>query len=111
MVKQDLNKLQIRKTKDLTHIRNCIKKLEERKEIVIRPADKGGAICNPLQGSIFITNAETTSRHHHISKTSRKLLGNPTIKYKKELEQLVKKGWKKGILNEKEGRDLVPDTC
>lgn len=44
MVLRDLQDLRIKKVYDPGNIRNGIKQLEQRKDIVIRPVDKGGAI-------------------------------------------------------------------
>lgn len=44
MILKDLEDLKIKKTYDPGDIKSGIKKLEARKEIVIRQADKGGAI-------------------------------------------------------------------
>lgn len=44
IITQEIEKMKIRKISDPTTIKNGIKELEENKRIVIRPADKGGAI-------------------------------------------------------------------
>lgn len=45
------------------------------------------------------------------STTYLKLMGNPTRKYKEELESLIDRVIKKKILNEKEAKYLVPNSC
>lgn len=40
-----------------------------------------------------------------------KLLNNPIIKYKKELEKMVHLGTKMDILNKKEAKYLNPESC
>lgn len=74
--------------------------------MVIRPADKGGAIVvlskeyynNELLGQLSDTN------------TYIKLRGNPTREYKGELYELIQKGSMKNILTKKE-EYLIPETC
>lgn len=81
--------------------------MEDNNNVVVRPADKGGAIVvlskeyynNELQGQLNDQN------------TYIKLRGNPTREYKSELQELILKGSKKNILTKKEEKYLLPDTC
>lgn len=80
--------------------------MEKNKEIVVRPADKGGAIVvlskeyynRELLGQLCDTN------------TYLKLKGNPTKEYKRELSDLVLNGSAKNILTKNESKYLIPDT-
>lgn len=62
---------------------------------------------------ILSTKAYTKemSKQLQVSQTYLKLLSNPTLTHKKELDKLVKKGKIKGFLNEKEAKYPVPNTC
>lgn len=107
MVIQDLEQLKYKKISEPNNIQIGIKRLEQNKEIVVRPADKGGAIVvlskeyynNELLGQLSDTN------------TYIKLNGNPTREYKRELSDVIRKGVSKNILNKKESKYLLPDTC
>lgn len=102
LVLQDLESLKLKKMSDPIHIKKGTKLLTERNYIVIRPADKGGALViqfkEQYQGKL--------NRQLQDEETYIKLLGNPTIKYKKELNLLVNLGIKKDILNKKESNTL-----
>lgn len=74
---------------------------------MVRPADKGGPVA--LQSIEQYKNE--LNRQLHDETMYVKLLGNPTNKYKKELELLVDLGTKKGILNPKESKYLIPEAC
>lgn len=107
LVLQDIDQIKIKKAADPIHIRNGIKRLTERKDIVIRPADKGGAIVLQSKEQ-YLTEL---NRQLQDGTTYTKLLGNPTSKYKKQLEVIVELGKKKNILNAKESKYLIPETC
>lgn len=81
MVTQDLNKIQGRKAWDPMEIRKGIKQLEDKKNIVIRPADKGGAIVI-LSKELYKKEKE---RQLEDVLTYQKLLSKPTLYYKKTL--------------------------
>lgn len=106
LVLQDLESLKLKKILDTIHIKKGIKLLTERNYIVVRPADKGGAIV--LQSKEQYQNE--LNKQLYNKTTYVKLLGNPTNKYKKELELLVDLGTKKGILNRKESKYLIPEA-
>lgn len=107
LVLQDLESLKLKKISDPIHIKKGIKLLKERNDVVIRPADKGGALV--LQSKEQYQNE--LNRQLQDKETYIKLLGSPTIKYKKELEHLVNLGIKKDILNTKELKYLIPHSC
>lgn len=85
MVIQDLEKLKIKKRSDPQSIKKGIKELEDNRKVIIRPADKGGAIVvlskdyyrKELQEQLSDTN------------TYIKLRGYPTKEYKEELSELI----------------------
>ena len=107
MVLQDLESLKLKNRSDPIHIKKGIKLLKERTDIVIRPADKGGAVV--IQSKEQYQNE--LSRQLQDGTTYTKLLGNPIRKYKKELALLIDLGKKKDILNKKESKYLMPETC
>lgn len=107
MVLQDLEKLKIKKMKDPQDIRKGIKEREDNKNVVIRPADKGGAIV-VLSKEYY--NNELMEQLNDIN-TYIKLRGKPTRQYKSELQELIQRGSKKNILTKKEERYLIPETC
>lgn len=103
---QALTKLEIRKSKVARDIELGIKHLENRKDIVIRPADKGGGTM------VQTKEAYKTDLENQLKiRTHQRLLRNTTRTYRNQCYNIVKKGMNKGILNNKEGRYLVPDVC
>lgn len=91
---------------DPTEIREGIKQLEQRKNIVVRPVNKGGAIV------ILSKEAHKNEINKQLKDSQTyKLLNNPTLIYEKVPDKLVNKGKRKGYLNEKEAKYLVPNTC
>lgn len=104
---QDLESFKLKKVLDPVHLKKGIQTLMKRTDIAIHPADKGGGIAiqskEQYQGEL--------NRQLYDKTTYEKLLGNPTMKYKKELEQIVHLGTKKDILNKKEGKYLIPESC
>lgn len=93
--------------KDPIHIKKGIQTLIKRKDLVIRPADKGGGVV--LQTKInYLTEIE---RQLSDESTYIKLPKNLTLQIKRGLEQIVQKGVSKSILNNKEARYLVPELC
>ena len=107
MVLKDLDNLKVKRIPDPINIHKGIKELEKNKEIIIRPADKGGAIV-VLSRTYYY---EELDNQLNDTNTYIKLRGNPTGEYKEELCDLVYRGRQKGILNKKEYKYLVPDTC
>lgn len=78
LVLKDLESLEIKKLSDPIHIKNGIKSLKERKDTIVRPADKGGAIV--IQSKEQYQNE--IRRQLQDESTYIKFLGNPTNKYK-----------------------------
>lgn len=75
----------------------------ERKDIVVRPADKGGSIVVQDRPDYIKEMYRILSDQD----TYRGLSSNPTAQYKKELDKLVLKGFNEQILNKKERVYLV----
>lgn len=76
----------------------------DNKNLVIRPADKGGGI-------VLLDKTDYMNEMYHILSdhdTYKGLPNNPTSKYKKELNSLISKGFESLILNKKEKSFLVP---
>lgn len=84
-----------------------IESLRKRKELVIRPADKGGGVVLQSKEKYM---AEI-DRQLGDGNTYQQLRSNPTSTNKKELEKLIHLGTKKGILNKKEAKYLIPESC
>lgn len=107
LVLQDLDTLKLKRASDLLHIKKGIQTLTKRKDIVIRPADKGGEVVIHSKEQYM----KEIDRQLLDESTYVKLLGNPTTQYKKELEKLVHLGIKKEVLNKKESKFLIPESC
>lgn len=79
--------------------------LEKRKEIIIRPVDKGGVV---IMTKDFYH--DQISEMLSDSETYRKLDRDPTSQYREELEILVDLGYRTGVLSNKERKYLVPSS-
>ena len=107
LVLQDLDGLKLKKASDPIHLKKGMQSLKKRKDIVIRPADKGG-------GVVVLSKEQYNTellRQLEDTETYTKLLGNPTSKYKEQLKQLIHLGVKGDILNKKESVFLLPEVC
>ena len=107
LVLRDLEKLKTKKVPDSKSIRKGIKELEENKQVIIRPADKGGAIV-VLSKEYYYEELEGQLED---SNTYIKLRGNPTCEYNDELIDLIQRGRDKGVIHKREQKYLVPDNC
>ena len=107
MVLKDLYDMKIKRISDPGDIKNGIRKLEERNDVVVRPADKGGAIV--VQSKVAYK--KEIDRQLSDNTTYLKLPGNPIIRYKDDLAKLVERGTKKDLLNKKEAKYLQPVGC
>ena len=107
MVLKDLDSLKVKRIPDPMIIHRGIKELEKNKGIIIRPADKGGAIV-VLSREYYYEELDNQLKD---TNTYIKLKGNPTREYKEELAYLVYRGRQKGVLNKREYKYLVTDTC
>lgn len=106
MVEDDLRKLEKQKNHRARNVWNTIKSLGKRKEVVIRPADKGGGLVI-LNKSDYEEEMENLLR---VENTYSKLKKNPKRIYEKKLKMYVKKGKDLGILNKKEAEYLVSNS-
>lgn len=107
MVTEEVKNLTVKKIEEPRSIKIGIQKLTKRKDLVIRPSDKGGGIV-----------IQTTEQYH---KGMLKLLedpntycilpSNPIFKWRTKLEQVAHLGLKKKILDKKEARYLIPEAC
>lgn len=88
-------------------MKSAIKKLEARKEILIRQADKGGAIV--IQSKVAYK--EELNRQLSDEDIYQKLPSNPTMRYGKGLARVIQKGCQKGLLNKREEKYLQPNMC
>lgn len=81
-----------------------LRSLCERKDLVIRPADKGGCI-------VVLDKTDYEIEMYRIfndQDTYKELPNNPISSFKRELQDLITKGYDLNILNKKERAFLVP---
>lgn len=104
---QELKDLKIKKSVGPKYIKCGINKLIKRKDIVIRPADKGGGIVVLSK----VQYKETMNKLLEDRDTYALLPSNPIFKCRKALEQVIHLGLKKNILNKKEAKYLIPESC
>lgn len=88
---KDLDQLKIKKIKDSIHIKKGIQSLIRRKDLVIRPADKGGGVVLQTKDNYL----KEIKRQLQDESTYIKLPKNPTLQIKRGLEQIVQMGVKK----------------
>lgn len=88
----------------MRHISEGITMLEERKDIIIRPADKGGGVAilpkDLYHGQIMDMLSD--------QETYKPLNSDATQSYRDQLKTLVDMDTSSGVLTEKEKRFLVP---
>lgn len=108
MILKDFHDLKINRIYNPGDIKISIKKLEASKDVVVKQADKGGAIV--IQ-SKKVYKEEELDQQLCNEEMYQKLLSNPTLRYKNELAKVIQKGVAKGLLNKKEGRYLQPNGC
>lgn len=104
LVLKDLVKLPPKKNFNQSFSMEGFKSLCDRKDLVVRPANKGGAIV-VLDQSDYVNEMH---RKLSYQDTYKELSNNPTSAFKKELNQLILKGFNSHILNYKERAYLVP---
>lgn len=107
MVSHDLNQLRIKKITDPQYIKRGIQSLAERKDIVIRPADKGGGLVILSKEYYQSEMVRLLSDHD----TYRVLSKDPMLLYKVELHAIIEDGKDQKILNKKEAMYLDPLFC
>lgn len=104
LVLQDLDKLSMKKIYSDPNIKTGLKQLCERKDLTIRPADKGGGIVildkndYHLEMIRILSDTDTYSRIPNI----------PTSTFKKTLTNLIDTGFQLGILDKMERSYLIP---
>lgn len=106
MVIRDLRALNISSNNTNNDLQHHLKQICERNEIVIRPADKGG-------GVVILDKSKYLEEMHRLLSdrtTYSPLACNPTTKFKRELQNLINRGYQQGILNKKEKAYLVPSA-
>lgn len=98
LVLSDLAQLPIKKPYSHPSFQAGLKSLSENKDIVIRPADKGG-------GMVVLDRIDYEREMYRIlgdTETYKALLINPTNNFRDKLEDLLEKGYQMNILNKKE---------
>lgn len=104
LVLKDLAKLPPKKIFNQSFPMAGFKSLCDRKNLVVRPADKGGGI-------VIQDRPDYVTEMYRIlsdQDTYRELPSNPTTLFKKELDKLILKSFNQHILNQKEMDYLVP---
>lgn len=107
LVLTDIERLNPIKRVNPDYIINGIKSLEKKKDIIIRPADKGG-------GVVIL---EKTFYHKQLvdmlgdRTTYCRLSSDPTNEYRAQLSALVEWGYSMDALNGREKNYLVPSSC
>lgn len=104
LVLKDLTNLRMKTVQPEYDVRIGIEALCRRKDIIIRPADKGGAIV------ILDKDSYNNEMQRILSDadTYLPLQSDPTLSFKRELKGLIDKGYNMGILNKKEREHLIP---
>lgn len=97
MVLEDIDKLKYRKQNNPDWIRKGIESIENKKNVIIRPADKGGGLV-VMSKEYYINDINTQLSDRD---TYRTLPKDPLSEYKKELEKLISKGEEEEILSKK----------
>lgn len=107
MVIKDLDTLKIRKVNDPSYIKRGIESLIERKDLVIRPADKGGGLV-VLSKTYYNNEMEKMLADYN---TYVLLSKDPMLQFKEELHYLIARGKHIGVLSVKEASYLDPFFC
>lgn len=106
MVISDLEKMKVRKVGDPAYLKKGIRALEKNKNVVIRPADKGGGLVI-MSKSYY---QEEMDRLLSDRKTYQVLTKDPISQFKDKLEVLISLGKTRGVLNKKVSY-LNPSAC
>ena len=106
LVLKDIEELPV-KGVNPRYIKEGIESLEDKKNVVIRPADKGGGVV-VLDKEFYCTQLSNMLSD---TSTYRKLASDPTEPYKVQLDALVDWGYHTGALNLKEKKYLAPSAC
>lgn len=106
VVLRDLEQIRVKKANLHKDLQVGLESLCHNKSLVIRPADKGGGI-------VILDRCDYQREMHRLvddTETYTVLQRDPLVRYKKELESIVEVGFRRGILNDKERRFLVPSA-
>lgn len=106
LVLRDLDLLPSKKTYLDPNIKKGLKSLCEQKNLIIRPADKGGTI-------VILNKEDYITKMNEIlgdSSTYSLIQSDPTATFKRSLTLLVNEGYSLGILNKKEELSCAPST-
>lgn len=106
VVEQDFKKLKVRPSRRKKDVERGLELLENKKNIVIRSAYKGGGLVI-LNKSDYL---DELNRLVSDTATYEKLKGNPSNKYKAKLKLLIKRAHQTGITNKKQTRFLVLES-
>ena len=106
LIIRDLEHLTPKKNINPQHIMDGITSLEKRKDIIIRPADKGGGVVI-LKKDFYLNQLQEMLED---SDTYNKLEKDPSNQYEENLKCLVEMGYRKGVLTSREKKYLVPSS-
>lgn len=98
VVLRDLDKVQVKNIKMQAHLDKGLQQLGDRKDIEIRPADKGGVIV-VLDKSAYVAEINNILNDQD---TYVPLRRDPVSSYKSVLEKLASRGHAQGIIIKKE---------
>lgn len=104
LILKDLEALQVKKSLNPKHIKEGVQALEKRKDVVVRPADKGGGVV-VLDKSYYHSQLQEMLNDGN---TYSLLSGDPNKQYRTELRNLVDYGYYMRIINKKEKQFLCP---
>ena len=107
LVLKDIEDLPQKKDINPEYIREGIKLLEDKKNIIIRPADKGGGVV-VMDKDYYHQQLSTLLEDRT---TYKRLNSDPTEAYKTQLDSLIQWGFQINALNIKEKAYLAPSVC
>lgn len=88
MVSSDLEAMKIKKVRDPHYLKAGIATLEKNKNVVVRPADKGGGLV--IMSKVFYN--KEMDRLLADRSTYQVLMNDPVFEYRNELQALIKQG-------------------
>lgn len=96
IVCSDLETMKIKKLRDPYYLKAGIATLEKNKNVIVRPADKGG-------GLVVMSKAFYKEKMDRllVDWSTYQVLTHPVFKHKNELQALVQQGKINGVLNKK----------
>lgn len=103
LVLADLEKIKVKNSNVSKKEQKIVNKIQKRKDLVVRPADKGGGLVL-IKKEMYL---EELTKQLQDDTTYEKLRGDPTNRFKLKLADLLQEGKVNGILDTKEHRYLT----